>query len=98
MTHSPICRVVIGGVDLFGADRSLLQCAHNTGSQLAAIEGDPTAILLDESGQIEFRRLISGESFLAHHTATAPTYLITLSRKTGIDDLGILGSTKRAAH
>src|SRR5690606_26482504 len=85
-------------VHLLDADRPLLERLQQTGVQLAFIEGLAVAVLLDDPGHHQFRRLVGGEA-LGTGDALAPTPdLIAFGDQPGVDYLGVQRATEWAVH
>ena len=85
-------------LDGLHAHRPLLQRPQNAGTQLVFVEGLAGAVGLDDAGHDQFGHFEGGKTLVTEQAFATAAHLMALGHQTGIDHLGINGTTERAMH
>ena len=86
------------GFHLFHGDRALFAGSYDAVQHLVAVEGFTAAVPLDHHEEDFFHLLVRGKALAAFFAFSAPADGMTLLGRTGVDDFGIRGFTKRTFH
>lgn len=75
-----------------------MQRPLKTRQQFVAVKFRPAAIVFDHLRQTELDSLVCGETLIAGRAAAAAANLVTIFADPGINDVGVIGITKRTFH
>src|SRR5690606_20367894 len=82
----------------FGWNRALVQCPHEAGQQLHAIELGTVTILFYYLRQAQLNCFIGSKAFIARETPPAAAYSVAFLAHPGIDDACIIRIAEGAFH